>query len=139
MNNSARFSNAFGASGKTARLSSASSQSYVGRAHPHHISTTPQHSSESHGTPHKFCRAACYQTSHRVTFTGPWRCSYLRSFTCLPKDAVTIQEGVAVGDGARHHVRRSPQTISYVVGVLRRTVAHVAAGGRVGNKNHQQL
>lgn len=46
-------------SGATARLTSVSSQHSDGRAHPHHTSTTTQHSSESHGSLHKGCRAAC--------------------------------------------------------------------------------
>lgn len=45
-------------SGATARLTSISSQHSEGRAHPHHISATTQHSSESHGSLCEVCRAA---------------------------------------------------------------------------------
>lgn len=45
-------------SGATARLTSVSSQHSEGRAHPHHISATTQHSSESQGSLREVCRAA---------------------------------------------------------------------------------
>lgn len=45
-------------SGATTRLTSVSSQHPGGRAHPHHISATTQHSSETHGSLRNVCRAA---------------------------------------------------------------------------------
>lgn len=58
-------------SGAPARLTSVSSQYSEGRAHPHYMSATTQHSSESHGSLGRVCRAACHHAvpcaSRRIT------------------------------------------------------------------------